>query len=339
MGGGTYNAEVLTRRITKSAAAGQSFFSHNAQSHASGVLKVHPSLDPSRKNKAGIIIRECLDSETHNNSLGIATIFDGTGSMRENPKAFLKSLPAVMPLLIQAGWADNPQMLFGVVGDETGDKVPLQIGQFEGSNEMDSALANVILEGNGQTNLHESYGLALYFMARYANLDSFNKRGKKGYLFIIGDEMPFPFVSAKQVMRIIGEPTPTGKDIPIEEVINEVERRFHLFWIQPAGTRYFNNDEINARLQYLFGQRLIRLENPALIAETIVAAVAANEGQDIGEQVAQLAGKSAADIVAKATKHIAITDKRGNSGKNATVKGLPAPKGAALKLLRGSDKK
>ena len=38
----------------------------------------------------------------------------------------------------------------------------------------------------------ESYELAMYFMARHTALDCHEKRGKRGYLFIIGDEMAYP---------------------------------------------------------------------------------------------------------------------------------------------------
>lgn len=40
----------------------------------------------------------------------------------------------------------------------------------------------------------ESYELAMYFMARHTSIDCYEKRGKRGYLFMIGDELAYPKV-------------------------------------------------------------------------------------------------------------------------------------------------
>ena len=62
-----------------------------------------------------------------------------------------------------------------------------------------------MLEGGGGGQMRESYELAMYFMARHTSLDCHEKRGKRGYLFIIGDEMPYPNVNPQQVSRILGD--------------------------------------------------------------------------------------------------------------------------------------
>ena len=82
--------------------------------------------------------------------------------------------------------------MFAAVGDATCDRVPLQVGQFESDNRMDENLENMILEGGGGGQKTESYELALYFMARHTAIDCYAKRGRRGYLFVIGDEMAYP---------------------------------------------------------------------------------------------------------------------------------------------------
>jgi hypothetical protein len=79
--------------------------------------------------------------------------------------------------------------MFGAIGDATCDRAPLQVGQFESDNRMDDDLSRILLEGGGGGQKTESYELAMYFMARHTAADCYEKRGKRGYLFIIGDEL------------------------------------------------------------------------------------------------------------------------------------------------------
>lgn len=309
----SYSPAKLTHRLAAHAASNTSFFAHQAGLQQQGLgLVVHPTLDPSRKNGSKIIIRESRDSEKYPQSRAIGIIFDGTGSMRKNPADFVQRLPKILPLLIASGWVKYPHILFGVVGDAKGDKVPLQIGQFEGDNAMDNVLANAVLEGNGQSNMRESYELAAYFINNYADIDCFNKRRQKGYLFFIGDERPFAQVSREEALRLIGEDTPTGKDIPTQDIWKELDRRFNVYWITPSGTRYWDNDEICDEVRETFGQRYIRLENPALIAETIVGLIATNEGAergDISKALTDISGADAAKVVSKAIANASTTTK------------------------------
>ena len=63
-------------------------------------------------------------------------------------------------------------------------------------------LGKLFLEGGGGGQLTESYELAMYFMARHTSIDCHEKRGKRGYLFIIGDEMPYPKVKRREVAQL-----------------------------------------------------------------------------------------------------------------------------------------
>jgi hypothetical protein len=286
MGGTSYSANVLTARLTKARKTNSDVFAHSALALKSGKMHVHEDLDPSKKNKAGVIIRESRDSQEHPNSLGIAVIFDVTGSMRKVPRAFIERLNGLMGLLIKKGYVPHPQLLFGAVGDATGDKVPLQIGQFESGNELDDSLTKIVLEGNGQTNLRESYELAMYFLARYASMDCLEKRGKKGYCFLIGDENPFSRVSKKEVDSIIKDPI--EEDIDLPAVIRQLEEKFNVFWITPSGTRYWTDEKIVNYNRDLWDQRYIRLENPEDVCELIATTIGINEGYDPDQVVRDL---------------------------------------------------
>src|SRR6185503_20576209 len=121
---------------------------------------------------------------------------------------------------------------FGAIGDATCDRVPLQVGQFESDNRMDEDLARIVLEGGGGGQKTESYELAMYFIARHTALDSVAKRGRRGYLFLIGDEMPYPRVSPREVKKVIGDDL--GEPIGTEQIIAELRRSFDVYYLIPA---------------------------------------------------------------------------------------------------------
>ena len=101
----------------------------------------------------GVTLRESRDSEEHPNSIAIIIALDVTGSMGYIPGELIKEgLPTIVKTLLDAGIAD-PQILFMAVGDHYCDRSPLQIGQFESSDELlDYWLTNVWLEEGGGGN-------------------------------------------------------------------------------------------------------------------------------------------------------------------------------------------
>ena len=98
-------------------------------------------------------------------------LFDVTGSMRKVPRVLQTKLPQLLGLLQRQGYASDPQIMFGAIGDATCDRVPLQVGQFESDNRMDDDLGRIVLEGGGGGQMTESYELAMYFMARHTATD------------------------------------------------------------------------------------------------------------------------------------------------------------------------
>src|SRR5690606_11730019 len=155
------------------------------------------------------------DSEAHPASVGVIFALDVSGSMGEIPaKLATQTLPTFMKAMLDAGVPD-PQVLFMGIGfaGQGGDRAPLQVGQFESTESlMDQWLTNLYLEGGGGGG-NESYELAMYFAARHTAMDCVEKRGRRGYLFMTGDEPPNPVVSREQVKRLIGDDL--AADIPI----------------------------------------------------------------------------------------------------------------------------
>lgn len=291
MGSSNYNDSMYSARIDAHNRAGTSAFTHDADIKSGRASNaVHEHLDPKKLNGAGMNVRESFDSDTHPDSVPVAILFDVTGSMSTVPRIFVNKLGKLMALLVKKGYLAHPHILFGAIGDATCDKVPLQIGQFEAGNEMDEALTKMVLEGGGGGHITESYELGAYYLARHAVLDSLTKRGKKGFLFFMGDELPYPTVNRHQVESLIGDPLeanirfsasdPRGSDAN-GDVLAELREKFEVFWIMPGGTSHWDDKSVNDVLKAMFGQNRIRLEDPADVCELIATTIGVCEGYDI----------------------------------------------------------
>jgi hypothetical protein len=265
MGSGLWSTDVYTAAASYRAAHGKSAFDYSD----SGARKVHPALDPRG-------VRESRDSDEHPFSTPIAVLFDVTGSMRGVPRVLQTKLPQLLGLLTRKGYATDPHILFGAVGDATCDAVPLQIGQFESDNRMDEDLARIVLEGGGGGQKSESYELAMYFMARHTSLDSMRERGRRGYLFLIGDEMPYPRVSRTSVARFIGDTL--TEEVRTERIVAELQRSFEVYYLMPAAAGWGGDKEILARWRNLLGQNVLELEDLDAVCETIALTVGLGEG-------------------------------------------------------------
>jgi hypothetical protein len=166
--------------------------------------------------------------------------------------------------------------MFGAIGDATCDAVPLQVGQFESDNRMDDNLEKFFLEGGGGGQRTESYELAMYFLARHTEIDCWDKRGRKGYAFIIGDEMAYGFVKKNEVLQHIGDGL--ERDIPTAEIVQELRKRFHVFYILPKSASYGGDAQILGFWRKLLGQNVLELDAPEAVCETIALTIGMMEG-------------------------------------------------------------
>ena len=292
MGSGRWSTDVYSAAADYRAASGTSAFAYSD----GGARKAHDALDP-----MGVGKRESRDSDEHPRSTPIAVLFDVTGSMGSVPRTLQTKLPQLLGLLTRKGYAQDPHIMFGAVGDATCDRVPLQTGQFESDNRMDDDLARIVLEGGGGGQKKESYELAMYFMARHTDLDSVTKRGRRGYLFLIGDEMPYPKVNPKEVRKFLG--AELRESISTEAIIAELQRTFDVYYLMPTAAGWGGDEEILARWRQLLGQNVILLDDLDAVCETIALTVGLGEESiDLDEGLADLAavGSTAGATVGRA---------------------------------------
>ncbi|MFO0746908.1 MAG: VWA domain-containing protein [Myxococcota bacterium] len=228
------------------------------------------SCDPTM-NPRGVTVRECRDSEAHPASVGIVFALDVSGSMGIIPQDLATAtLPAFMRAVTQV--IPDAQVLFIAFGNAYADRSPLQVGQFESEAHLvDHWLATAHLEGGGG-GLGESYDLAMYFASRHTAMDCLAKRGKKGYFFMTGDEVPFSTMAPGIVTSVLGA-TSMSEPMAIHETALELTRSFNAFFLIPDQARAIPYGT-GPTWQKIFHERTIILERPsdtAMVCATLVA--------------------------------------------------------------------
>lgn len=225
MGGGSYNPIASHKRL----------YSYCQQSREEVFSQKH--LDPQMDPK-GVKVREARDSEEHPESFPIIIALDETGSMGHIPELLIKKVfPDIMENILNAGVKD-PQVMFMGIGDccfwEEG---PLQVGQFESSDElMEKWLTKIYLESKGGGNGTESYPLAWYFADRHIVTDSWEKRQQKGVLITIGDEGCQKLLLREHLEKYIGDHPEA--DIRSSQLLEKVREKWNVFHIHCNGGSY-----------------------------------------------------------------------------------------------------
>ncbi|MFZ2242156.1 MAG: hypothetical protein WAV90_21790 [Gordonia amarae] len=303
MGGGYWDTNAFRAASAARRAAGDPDFGYSDRMRnlPRDQRTAAPALDV-----FGAQAREARDSAEHPASTPIVVLFDVTGSMGMVPVTVQKRLGDLLGLLTRGGYVTDPQIMIGAIGDDQFDDVPLQIGQFESDNRIDDQLREVYLEGGGGGDKCEGYALAAYFLNTRAQTDAWDRRGRKGYVFFIGDEMNKEAVYARSVQRIIGDDL--TEDLRVEQVYRELAQKWHTFYVLPNLTSYYNDPEIENHWRPLVGERFLKLDDPDGVADLIALTIGMTEDAiDLKEGLADLkaTGSTTHRAVGKALKPFA----------------------------------
>ena len=306
MGGGYWDASTYAATTGAKIAAGTTFgYSSATRMRPHGMWAADPSLDPVKcvagpsSPFAGRNIRESRDNPDHPTSVPVAVFFDQTGSMGHVPVELQKKLAELFGLLLRKGYVTDPQVLVGAYGDAYCDMVPLQASQFESDNRIDDALDKLFLEGAGGGNDGETATLAWYFAATHTATDAWDKRGKKGYLFTIGDECALPIT----VSQILEHTTDTVQaDLTPKDVVALASQRWEVFHLVVDNYAAHIQDSVRKYTE-LLGDHCVVLEDPLAAAETIAGIIGMCEGtlDDVDSLVDDLVSVGASTVAVKAT--------------------------------------
>jgi hypothetical protein len=249
-------------------------------------------------NPFEMTVRESRDSAEHPNTTAAIVMLDNTGSMGDIPVNMVKNyLGTLMTTLIARGLPDV-QILFGMINDHISGDYPIQVGQFEsGDVELTKWLTESYLEGGGGGGNHESYLMAWLFAARHTAIDCFEKRGKKGILFTIGDERSHTKVDARTQQTIFGYKE--AQDATDKQLLKEARKMYNVFHIHVNEGSYPNSTEVLDYWEKLMDGPAIVLHNQTLIAETIATAIGAVEAKATLDELTSHFSKPTAAAVKK----------------------------------------
>lgn len=248
---------------------------------------IHESLDPAR-----IMLRESCDSTANPNSTPAIFGLDVTGSMGFIAEHIAKTgLGELMAQIIEEKPISDPHLMFMALGDIRSDYAPLQVSQFEPDIRIIDQLRNIYVEGHGGGNHTESYDLPWYFAAHRTAIDSFSKRGKKGYLFTIGDELPpdeaLPAYKLEGIMGsgdIPAAPSPT-------ELLAQAQEKYKVFHIiaeegsecrSGYGTRAVREAWVN-----LMGANVLFMRDHRSLTDIVLGVLKIAEGMDVEQAIAE----------------------------------------------------
>jgi hypothetical protein len=266
-------------------------------------------------NPSKITLRESRDSVDNPNSNALIVALDVTGSMdsvleamaREGLKTLATEIYARKPI-------SDPHIMYMGVGDvDAGDRAPLQVTQFEADIRIAEQMMGIWLERHGGGNSYEGYNLPWYFAGMKTSIDCFEKRGKKGYLFTVGDEETPKGLSVAAVKRVFGD---TIQDnLTNEQLLAMVSRSYHVYHlIVNQGSHYRGyGARVDSKWRELLGQRAMNLTDHTKMSEVIVSTIQANEGFAKEEILDSWDGKTSL-VVAHALKDTDIMVKNGGSG-------------------------
>jgi hypothetical protein len=246
-------------------------------------------LDPKK-----IFIRESMDSEKNPNSTPIIFGLDVTGSMGFLPEAMVKdALPKLMGSMYENRPVSDPHVMFMGIGDvDAGDRAPLQVSQFEADISLVEQLRDLYIERGGGGNGYESYHLPWYFATHLVNADAINKRGRKGYIFTMGDEPPPPSgISIHNLKRIFGEDRAGDMKTygSINGLLNAVKAKFNVFHLIVEQGSYYQSrpSEVKSLWKSLLGKNAILLDKTDNLADVVNAIMLINEGANPEEVIKQ----------------------------------------------------
>lgn len=308
MGGGTWTASAWSDYSARNVV-------NKASVDAIYTSKSHHDIVKNGLDPKGVTIRESCDSADNPNSTAIIVALDVTGSMGSVLDVMArKGLPTLAEELYSRKPVTDPHIMFMGVGDVEHDSASLQITQFEADIRIAEQLTKLYLERGGGGNCYESYTLPWYFAALHTKIDCFEKRGKKGYLFTVGDEEPTPYLLAKDIERVLGE-KPQKAKLLADEIFTMVSRNyevFHLIVEQGSHCR-FHKDAVVEKWTNLLGQRAILLSDHTKLGEVIISTIQVNEGASKEDVIASWDG-STSIVVAKAVDGIGSIIKADDSG-------------------------
>lgn len=237
---------------------------------------MNPNLDPK-----GVKIRESRDSVDNPASTPLIVALDVTGSMGMLADVIAREgLGTLFTAILDRKPITDPHIMFMAVGDANFDQAPLQVSQFEADKRIIEQLTQIYLEHGGGGNNFESYNLPWYFASEHTEHDSLTKRGKRGYLFTVGDEEAPQMLTKEQIENYIGDIQ--ERSLTSLEMLDLAKRKYDVYHVVIKEGNHARGrlSDVKRSWDAMLGQHVIYLDDHKKLAETIVSAIEVAEGRD-----------------------------------------------------------
>lgn len=239
-------------------------------------------------NPKNIAKREAMDSVDHPNSTPIIVGLDVTGSMSRVLRSVIDNLNTFVENIYSRNIVPDPQVCFMGIGDADFDRAPLQVTQFESDIRIAESLRDIWLEQAGGGNDFESYTLPWFFAQNHVYADAIEKRGKKGYLFTMGDECCPARITKAQIKKVFGYDIEEA-DIPTEDLLAQVSQNWEVYHLVITegnfySGRYRDHDgpqKIKNTWGKYLEERCIYVTDMTKIPEILVSILQVDNGADV----------------------------------------------------------
>ena len=318
MGFGSYRSSDWTKlknsRGINSSASVQQIFKNK---------QMDPKYDPKNIN-----IRESRDSADSPESTPIIIAFDDTGSMGYLAQEIAQnSLNKTVTEIYDKNPVTNPHVMCAAYGN-SGDVGPLQVTQFEADIKIVEQLLDlwIVLRGRGDS----GDPLIWYFAAKHTSIDSFEKRGKKGFLFTIGDDTIKRPITGIDIYNIFGDEY-TKKDYSAEELLAMAKGKYNVFHIV---TKPLNEAVLGTWLSLMPNETaIVEQDNVSNLYMVIISIMQLVNGQDRTSIINQWP-EDVRDKIAEAIRYIKVGAESDESG--AVMSADPEEKKPFFKKLFGN---
>lgn len=255
-------------------------------------------------NPRFIDVRESRDSDDSPESTPIILGFDVTGSMGYLAEEIAKnSLNRTITEIYDKQPVTNPHVMCAAF-TEWVPQGGLQVTQFEADIRVVEQLLDLKVRFGGNTYSYDD--LVWYFAARHTEIDCYNKRGKKGFIFCIGDEicgyLNDDRMTHKQINSVFGDDVDKPSLNPLD-VYDEASKKYEIFHI--ITDQGYNAERAYTSWRAMIEGRIavIKAENIDLLSEVITSIMQLVQGKDRDSILSQWDDK-VRPVVAEAIKTI-----------------------------------
>lgn len=245
MGGGTWTSSSFASYSTSKGRSYDTVTCSLTGSYTSQEMYTQKNLNEKLNPKN--VLRECVDSEEHPNTIPVILALDVTGSMGDAAVEVAKDINVVMTRLFKEV-KDIEFMIMGI-GDLACDHAPIQISQFESDIRIAEQMDQVYFEYGGGGNAYESYTAAWYMGSRHTKLDCVSKRCKRGIIITLGDEQLNPYLPKSALARVTGDDLQS--DVETKDLFREASEKFDIYHIDVDHRRYRDSEIDSSWCKYL----------------------------------------------------------------------------------------